>query len=102
MEQANNLLNYLIRRGRLKKIKREGRVIATQSTTTERSQISVTQQYRWHMLVDTVWEDMRKKNKPADDFLKKAPYCQINLDETCFVCSEGSLKILGGGREATP
>eukprot|EP00957_Ditylum_brightwellii_P101316 7720861-Ditylum_brightwellii.AAC.1 len=29
------------------------------------------QQYCWHMLVDTVWEAMRKKNKQADDFLKK-------------------------------
>eukprot|EP00957_Ditylum_brightwellii_P029117 2200508-Ditylum_brightwellii.AAC.1 len=55
-------------RGLALKDKQEGWVIATQSTTTEQSQISITQQYCWHVLVHTVWEDMRKKNKPADNF----------------------------------
>ena len=41
LKKAEYHLNYLIRIGRLKNLTRGGRVIAAQSTTSERSQISI-------------------------------------------------------------
>jgi len=95
MNQAEDHYNYLVKKKRLAKLKRNGRVITAQSITSERSQISIRQQYRWHLLIDRMWEDLRRKNcTPQGEFIKKAHYCQINLDETCFIASEGTLKVL--------
>ena len=44
--QAENHLNYLIRAKWLTHLKRLGRVVSAQATTTERSHICVSQQYR--------------------------------------------------------
>ena len=44
--QAENHLDYLIQVKRLTHLKSIGKVVADQSTTTERSQICVSQQYR--------------------------------------------------------
>ena len=46
-KQAENNLDYLIRMGRLDKMKRNGILVASQGKTTERSQISIAQQYHW-------------------------------------------------------
>ena len=43
--QADNHLEYLIREKRLTHLKRLGRVVTAQATTTERSHIFVSQQY---------------------------------------------------------
>ena len=50
--QAENQLDYLIWLKRLTHLKWLGRVAAAQATTTERSQICVSQQYRWHMMIE--------------------------------------------------
>ena len=47
------------------------------------------------MMIATKWEDMRRKNAPRDIFIRYAHYFQLNLDETCFLCNEGELKIIG-------
>ena len=70
-------------------------MVSDQATTTERSQIFVSQQYCWHMMIDAEWEDMRRKNSPRDIFIRYAHYFQLNLDETCFLCNEGELSIIG-------
>ena len=56
--QAENNLDYLIREKRLAHLKRLGRVVAAQATTTEQTQICVSQQYRWHMMIEAEWEDL--------------------------------------------
>ena len=38
---------------------------------------------------------MRRTNSPRDIFIRYAHYFQLNLDETCFLCNEGELKIIG-------
>ena len=63
-KQAENHLDYLIRMGWLNKLKRNGRVVAAQGTTTERSHISVSQQYYWHCLIESEWKEIRYKNLP--------------------------------------
>ena len=76
-------------------MKRHGQLVKDQATTTELLQICVSQQYRWHMIIEAEWEDMRRKNSPRDIFTCFAHYFQLNLDETCFLCNKGDLKILG-------
>ena len=38
---------------------------------------------------------MRRKNSPRGIFIRYAHYLQLNSDETCFLCNEGELKIIG-------
>ena len=97
--QAENHLDYLIRAKRLTHLKRLGRVVSAQATTTERSQICVSQQYRWHMMIEAEWEDMRRTNSPRDIFIRYAHYFQLNLDETCLLYNEGELSIIGGNNK---
>ena len=44
LKEAENHLDYLIRMKKLGKLKKEGRVITAQATTSERSQINVEEQ----------------------------------------------------------
>ena len=62
----------------------------------ELSQICVSQQYRWHMMIVAEWEDLQQTDSPRDIFTRFAHYFQLNFDETCFLCNEGDLKVPGG------
>ena len=53
-------------------LKRVGRVVSDQATTTKQSQICVSQQYHWHMMIEAEWEDMRRTNSPRDIFIRYA------------------------------
>ena len=70
-------------------------MIKAQAMTTERSQIFVSQEYRWHMIIEAEWEDMRQTNSPCDILTRFYHYFQLNLDETSFLCNEGELKVVG-------
>ena len=93
--QAENHMDYLIRENWLPNLKRHGRVIEAQAMTTERSHICVAQRYPWHMMIEAQWEDMRQTKSTRDIFTHFDHYFQLNLDETCFFCNEGDLKVLG-------
>ena len=93
-------MDSLILEKRLTHLKRLGRVVSAQATTTERSQICVSQQYRWHMIIEAEWEDMRRTNSPRDIFICYAYYSQFNLNETCFLCNEGELRIIGDNNKS--
>ena len=86
---AENHLDYLIRLKRLPDLKRNGRIILAQSTTTERSQINREQQLRWHFLIESEWEFMRTNNIPKPLFASVHEHFQLNLDESCFMCNDG-------------
>ena len=92
---AENHLDYLIRKGQLTGLKRGGKVVTAQSTTTERSQINCEQQLRWHFLIESEWEFMRSVNTPSSSFVNLHEHFQLNLDESCFMCNDGILKIIG-------
>ena len=53
------------------------------------------QQLRWHNLIDSEWVELRRMNMPQAEFERLAPSFQLNLDETCFLCSEGNLRVIG-------
>ena len=55
-KQAANHLDYLIRTEKLTNLKRNGRIVTAQATTTERSQINVAQQLHWHYHIDSEWQ----------------------------------------------
>ena len=98
-KQAENHLDYLIRAGQLKRLKRNGRIITAQATTTERSQINVRQQLCWHFHIDGEWEYLQSANKPLELFVQLQEHFQLNLDESCFMCSDGELKIIGNAEK---
>ena len=51
---AENHLDYLIPSKKLPELKRYGRVVAAQNTTTKRSQVVISQQLRWHCLIESL------------------------------------------------
>ena len=71
-------------------------MIKYQTTTMKRSHIFVSQQYRWHMMSEVEWEDLRRKNSPHDIFTRFSHNFQLNLDETSFLYNEDELKVIGG------
>ena len=78
--QAEKHLYYPIQMKRLLHLKRLGRVVESQATTTEQSHICVSQQYRWHMIIEAEWEDTRRTNLPCDILIRYAHYFQLNLE----------------------
>ena len=94
--QSKNHLYYLIRAKRLTHLNMIGWVVAAQETSTKRSQICVSQQYCWHMIIEAKWEGLRRTNSHCDIFIHSDHYFQLNFDETSFLCNEGELKIICG------
>ena len=88
-------MEYLIPLKWLTYLKRLRQLVTAQATTTEQSQICVSQQYRWQMMIEAKWEDLRRTNSPCDIFICYAHYFQLNLDKNCFLCNEGELRIIG-------
>ena len=91
--QAENHLDYLIWSKRLTRLKRLGRVVSAQATTNERSQICVSKHYRWHMMIEAEWEDMRRTNSPRDIFIRYAQY-EFHIQVIFFLNKQLSLAKL--------
>jgi hypothetical protein len=98
--KATNHFAYLVRNKKLPDLKRDGRVVTAQKTTTKRGQITIEQQIRWHGVIESIWKDQDGTNLPADEFAPLKPHFTCNLDETCVMGCEGTIKIIGdGGRK---
>ena len=69
--------------------------MSAQAKTTERSQINVEQQLRWHYLIENERDYLWNKNLPNLEFIAIQEHFQLNLYETCLRCNEGVLKIVG-------
>ena len=87
---------YLIRAKRMTYLKSLGRVVVDQEKTTERSQICVSWQYSWHMIIEAELGGLRQTNSLHDIFIHDDHCFQLNLDETCFLCNEVELNIIAG------
>ena len=87
---------YLFKHGKMPGLKRSGRVVKAQPTTTKRIQITATQQIRRHTLVDDIWERMRETNLPPDSVVNHMEHFHLNLDESCIMANDRSLMIIGG------
>eukprot|EP00957_Ditylum_brightwellii_P101568 7740501-Ditylum_brightwellii.AAC.1 len=53
-QTAENHYAYCVRKGKIPNLTKGGRVITTQTTSTERCAITGRQQCRWHNLIDSV------------------------------------------------
>ena len=67
--QEDNNVYYLIREERLSDMNMHGWVVKYQSTTSERSHIFVSQQYRWHTMIEAQLENLKRMNLPHDFLL---------------------------------
>ena len=70
-------------------------MITVQITITGRSQINIAQQQRWYYLIQEEWAYQATVNQPEIDFKLVRAHFQPNVDESCFICDDGILKILG-------
>ena len=61
----------------------------------EQSHICVSQHYRWNMILEAEWGDLRQTNSPQDLFTRFSHCFQLNLYETSFLCNEVELKVIG-------
>eukprot|EP00957_Ditylum_brightwellii_P076182 5790741-Ditylum_brightwellii.AAC.1 len=46
------------------------------------------------MVIENVWEDLRRKNTPVAEFITLQPYFQLNFDETSFMRCKGTLRVV--------
>ena len=90
-KQAENHFDYLIRNGRFSGLKRGGRVVVAQKTTTKQSQITIEQQLRWHTAVDFALSEQRRLNLPAEDFNDVKEHFFLNMDESSLLASDGTI-----------
>ena len=99
-QQAKNHYDYLVRSGHLKGLKRGGRVVTCQKTTTKRSQITMEQQLRWHASVDFALSEQVRLNLPADEFEQVKEHFFCNMDESCLLGSDGTVKVIGSASKS--
>ena len=50
-------------------------------------------------MIESEWEDLRRKNSPHDIFIRYDHYFQLNLDETSFLINEGEFRIIDGNNK---
>ncbi|KAI2510833.1 hypothetical protein MHU86_3619 [Fragilaria crotonensis] len=93
--QAKNHFDYLVRAGYLDGLKRGGKVVTCQKTTTKRTQITMEQQLRWHTSVDFALSEQIRLNLPADEFEQVKEHFFCNMDESCLLGSDGTVRVIG-------
>ena len=114
---AENHFYYLIKSKQLNELKRGGRVVAAQATTTNRTAITSQKLLRTHNTTLLAWskqaewngwdnrtceqnlgEDLGmyivRKAKEEEEFMKLKDCFTVNLDESCFMGSEGVLRVI--------
>jgi len=77
-------------------------LVVAQPTTSKRSAITVDQQYRWHVLLDEIYNEMIISNTSLEEdpmilsqFMQIMPHFVLNSDEECIMGNAANLKILG-------
>jgi hypothetical protein len=105
---AENHFHHLQRSNKFPRLKRGGRVVVAQKTTTKRSQIRTESQLRWHSIIESVWGEVKRYNNSNYDvmsdkkpFTAIMPYFWLNFDETCIVASDGNVSVLSGKETKT-
>ena len=93
-KQADNYYTYGVSHNKFPLLKKGGKVAAAQKTTTNRTQVTVEQQHRWHIVIDDIWEKQAERNLPVEEFKPVRAYFQLNLDEECIMGSDGSVRVI--------
>ena len=79
----------------MRNLKRCVRVIKAQAMTSELSHICVSQQYQWHVMIETEWKDMRQAISARGIFTCFCQYLQLYLDKTYSLFNEGKIMVVG-------
>ena len=90
---ALNHYKYLMKKRLLPKV--TNNTVKVQKTTTKRSQVTIAGQLRWHGLIEDVWKEQLSLNSHIVNFADLHPHFMLNLDETCIMANEGSVRIVG-------
>ena len=53
------------------------------------------QQLWWHHVIDSMFEEQKSLNLPAENFNDLRAHFIVNVDETCVITSEGTVKDIG-------
>ena len=93
-KQADNYYQHCVDRKKFPLLKKGGKVCSAQKTTTSRTQVTMEQQYRWHTLIDQMWEKQEEVNLPTEEFKPVRSHFQLNLDEECVIGNDGSIKVI--------
>ncbi|KAL9190571.1 hypothetical protein ACHAXT_000277 [Thalassiosira profunda] len=100
---AENHYDYLVREGKLPELKRGGRVVTAQPTTTNRSAITTEKLLRTHNTVQLAWEMQKQLNgrtpEERAEFESKKDFFTCNLDEMCVIASDGTVRVLGAAEK---
>jgi hypothetical protein len=75
-------------------------IVVAQATTTKRTAITVTQQWRWHQTVEFATNELRRRNtglcaKTGKAFNEVIRHFILGGDETCLLACDGVVKIIG-------
>ena len=76
-----------------------------QATTSDRTNINVAQQYRWHLAMDEVYKYLRTNNnglcqKSEKTFGEVMPEFLIGLDEMCLMSdAHGDLRVVASANK---
>ena len=98
-KRAENHYDYLVREKKLIDLKRDGRVTSAQGTTTKRTQINAEQQLRWMGTIEAARDELYRLNKPTALFKEVEAHFWGNLDETCLLASEGTIKVVASNKK---
>ncbi len=104
---AENHFDYLIKSKQFPELKQGGRVVSAQVTTTNYTAIT-TQKLLWtYNTIQLAWAKQAKfngwnvcpslliQNEGGVDDKKIRDFFTVNLEETCFMASEGHLQVIG-------
>jgi hypothetical protein len=75
-------------------------VFTTTTTTTKRSGITLSQQFRWHTTYDSALDELRRRNtglcnKTGKTFGELIQHFIVGGDETCFMpCEQRTVKVI--------
>ena len=54
----------------------------------------MSQQYRWHMIIEAEWEDLTRINPPCDIFNRFYHYFHLSFIETSSLCHEVEINVI--------
>ena len=97
-KKAANHYDYLVRQNMLPTLKQGGRVVRAQATTTNRTATTTEKLLRnhtiWLMAMDQV-RHLNAESSDKADFKEVEDYFSLNLDESNFMASDGTLQVIG-------
>ncbi len=94
-KKAEDHLIYLIRQKMLPELKKGGKVVSAQGTTTQRTAITTEKLLRNHTTYEMATEQVRTFNGNSKEFLEVEDHFHLNSDESNMRGNEGTLKVMG-------